>query len=51
MKPFIEQWFWAICILVMLVNGAISWVRAQKRIKDHPEDRPHYVALIRGYII
>ena len=46
----ISKWFWAICILVMLLNGGIFWLRAQKHIKSNPELKKGYEKLLRGFL-
>ena len=50
MQAAISQWFWAICILTLIVNGTFAWLRAYKVYKDRPEELSRYVTVIRGYI-
>lgn len=50
MQAAISQWFWAICILTLIVNGAFAWLRACKVYKDRPEERSRYMTVIKGYI-
>lgn len=46
----ISKWFWAMCILVTLLNGAIFWFRAKKRIKQRPELEEGYKKIIKGFV-
>ena len=46
----IGKWFWAGCIAVTLLNAAIFRVRANRRIKEHPELQEGYGKIIKGFV-
>ena len=47
----ISKWFWALCILVMFINGAIFKFRAQKHIKLNPDLEKGYAKIIKGFVM
>ena len=53
MEPFniISKWFWALCILVMFINGAVFRIRAQKHIKVNPDLEEGYTKIIKGFVM
>lgn len=53
MDPFVipVKWFWALCIVMTVLNAVIFRFRAQKHIKKHPELAEGYYALIKGFVL
>lgn len=47
----ISKWFWALCILVTFINGAIFNFRAKKHIKLNPKLEEGYKKIIKGFVI
>jgi hypothetical protein len=47
---YISKWFWALCILVTFINGAIYRFRAQKHIKLNPDLEEGYQKIIKGFL-
>jgi len=43
------KWFWAVCIVVTLLNAANFWRRGQKRMRTNPELEPGYRKLVIGF--
>jgi hypothetical protein len=43
------KWFWAICVVVTLMNVAVFRLRANREIKVHPELEEGYRTLLKGF--
>jgi hypothetical protein len=52
MEPFsiISKWFWVMCIIVTLINGAVFRFRAQKHIRLNPDLEDGYKRIIKGFV-
>jgi len=47
----LTRWFWAVCIIVTLLNAAIFRSRANRHIQAHPELEEGYRTLLKGFVI
>lgn len=45
---FLSRYFWAVGLVLALVNTAIKWIQLRPRIQASPELAPGYVILLRG---
>ncbi len=46
----IGKWFWAACIIVTFLNGAVFHFRAKKRIQENPDLEKGYQKIIKGFV-
>ena len=46
---FMSRYFWAIGIVLAVVNTAIKWVQIRPRMQESPELAPGYITLLRGF--
>jgi len=49
-STFMDKWFWVVFIAATYLNAGIFRLRAQSRIKMHPELAKGYDTLIRGFV-
>jgi len=47
----LTKWFWAVCIIVTLLNASTFRSRASRQIQAHPELEEGYRTLLKGFVV